>query len=196
MLRKLKQLEKPATFILFLALILLNMVALHFIDVLQGDGRVINYAGIVRGAAQKLVKKEIVGEKDNALLGKLTEIIRELRTGQGDNGLVVFEDTAYQAALTDLQRQWDELTDEIEKRRESGETGRLFVLSERFFDAANSVVFLAEKVSDAKLQKVVTFRFILLGVSLILLVMFVCQLIDTIRLQMQNRQLEEKALVD
>ena len=45
-----------------------------------GDARIVNYSGIVRGATQKLVKEEMSGQQDDALLLRLDQIIDNLRT--------------------------------------------------------------------------------------------------------------------
>ena len=37
-----------------------------------GGARIINYSGIVRGATQKLVKEELHGYEDDALISRLT----------------------------------------------------------------------------------------------------------------------------
>ena len=54
------------------ALIIIMMILVTFmifqINNLQGTARVINYAGIVRGATQREVKLEIVGQKNDDLL--------------------------------------------------------------------------------------------------------------------------------
>ena len=52
-----------------------------------GGARIINYSGIVRGATQKLVKEELHGYEDDALISRLDGIIYDLQTGNGDYGL-------------------------------------------------------------------------------------------------------------
>ena len=46
---------------------------------LQGTARVINYAGLVRGAAQRMVKLEITGSRSNELIKYLDDILSGLR---------------------------------------------------------------------------------------------------------------------
>ncbi len=48
-----------------------------------GDARIVNYSGIVRGATQKLVKEELNGQRDDALILRLDGIIDNLQTGRG-----------------------------------------------------------------------------------------------------------------
>ena len=42
---------------------------------LQGDARTINYAGIVRGGTQRLIKKELEGHPDDALLERMDRCV-------------------------------------------------------------------------------------------------------------------------
>ena len=66
------------------------------ISYLQGTARVINYAGIVRGATQREVKPEIAGHQNDALSERLDSILTELKSGEGSNQLVSLQDKEYQ----------------------------------------------------------------------------------------------------
>ena len=52
--------------VLFLSLVGLGGLSLVSIHNLQGNARVINYTGVVRGATQRLVKEELKGRTDDA----------------------------------------------------------------------------------------------------------------------------------
>lgn len=54
--------------ILGVALIVSSIFSLLTIQNLEGNARVINYSGIVRGATQRLVKQELNNEQNNALI--------------------------------------------------------------------------------------------------------------------------------
>ena len=54
--------------ILISLLIVLVIMMMIQIDHLQGTARVINYAGLVRGATQRLVKLEITGSRNDELV--------------------------------------------------------------------------------------------------------------------------------
>lgn len=58
------------------------------INKIQGSAKVINYAGIVRGGTQRLVKLEIAKKPNEALMEELDSIIRELKSGGGTRKLV------------------------------------------------------------------------------------------------------------
>ena len=68
-------------------LILLLIVLIIFIMVnisrLQGTARVINYAGLVRGATQREVKLEITGNPDDELIKYLDDVLNDLKYQNG-----------------------------------------------------------------------------------------------------------------
>ena len=51
--------KKIFPIILTAALLVSSLVSLFFIHNLQGNAKVINYAGVVRGATQRLIKQEL-----------------------------------------------------------------------------------------------------------------------------------------
>ena len=65
------------------ALLICALVSIHSIHGLQGNARVINYAGVVRGATQRLVKQELKGQPNDVLIARLDGILTELATGEG-----------------------------------------------------------------------------------------------------------------
>ena len=115
---------------------------------MQGNARVINYTGIVRGATQRLVKQEMNGYSNDELIGYLDGIILELSTGEGENGLIVLPDAEYQRLIQDMGQAWEEIKNEIVQVRQSEYKQRLFELSETYFDMANMAVSAAERYSE------------------------------------------------
>ena len=63
-----------------LVLILVILVALMMVEIgnLKGTARVINYAGLVRGATQRAVKLEITGTRNDELIAYLDDILSDL----------------------------------------------------------------------------------------------------------------------
>ena len=84
---------------LMLILIVVVFLMMLQISYLQGTARVINYAGIVRGATQREVKLEIAGHQNDALSERLDSILTELKSGEGSNQLVSLQDKEYQHNL-------------------------------------------------------------------------------------------------
>jgi hypothetical protein len=53
------------------------------VNKIQGNARVINYAGIIRGATQREIKLEISGNKNDSLISYLDSIFDGLMDGGG-----------------------------------------------------------------------------------------------------------------
>ncbi len=114
---------------------------------MQGNARVVNYAGIVRGATQRLVKQEMNGRENDELIAYLDEIISELSTGRGEYGLSALPDEKYKHLLAQMRLGWEEIKGEILSVRQGGEHN-LYELSEDYFELANSTVSAAEAYSE------------------------------------------------
>ena len=99
--------------ILGVALIVSSVFSLLTIQNLEGNARVINYSGIVRGATQRLVKQELNNEQNDALIGKLDAVLEELQNGGEKNNLVKLADPEYQGLVSGLQSKWGELKNAI-----------------------------------------------------------------------------------
>ena len=88
--------SKNIIWIIQSCLILILIVLIIFIMVnisrLQGTARVINYAGLVRGATQREVKLEITGTPDDELIKYLDDILNDLKYQDGQYNLVNLHD--------------------------------------------------------------------------------------------------------
>ena len=73
--------------ILIIVMMVLVSSMIYQINCLQGTARVINYAGIVRGATQRAVKLEIVGQGNDELILYLDEIVNGLKMSQANTNL-------------------------------------------------------------------------------------------------------------
>ena len=133
-----------------------------------GDARIINYSGIVRGATQKLVKEELNGDRDDALITRLDGIIFDLQTGEGDYDLTRDNNEDYQQMLADLNLIWADIKKEIALVRSGEANGlRLFDLSQQHFELADRMVLKAEENSDNKMKQSIVFYFISLALSIL-----------------------------
>lgn len=131
---------------------LISIVALMSMLHMQGNARVINYAGIVRGATQRLVKQEMSGFPNDALIQQLDGIVSELSTGKGENDLNALPDEAFQALIGQMQQTWEALKDEIGQVRQGQPSQRLYALSESYFELANRAVSAAEQYSETRVS--------------------------------------------
>ena len=84
-----------------LVILMMGFVSIMIIriDALQGTARVINYAGIIRGATQREVKLEIAERPNDQLIEYLDEILNGLKFGGGKYNLVGLKDETYQQDL-------------------------------------------------------------------------------------------------
>ena len=80
---------------------------------LQGNAKVINYAGIVRGATQRLVKEELNGIPNDLLIEKLDGILEELQSGKGVYGLIRMNSSDFQDLILRMETDWNLLKEEI-----------------------------------------------------------------------------------
>lgn len=140
--------KKMRTIFLLVALVLSGLLSLYSMRSLQGNARVINYTGVVRGATQRLVKEELEGRRDDALIDKLDGIIEELRTGKGENHLVRLNDAKYQEMMALMQERWEEIKLEILKVRQGEDSSTLYRLSEEYFELADQSVGVAEQYAE------------------------------------------------
>ena len=98
---------------LILVLVVLIVFMMVQINRLQGTARVINYAGLVRGATQREVKLEITGNQNEELVQYLDDILSGLKYQDGHYDLVKLHDKEYQDKLQVQSDYWEKLKVEI-----------------------------------------------------------------------------------
>ena len=175
-----------AMFIVICLFISVSYTSISSIQLLQGNARVVNYVGIVRGATQKLMKEEIMGWNmmrtdasfaetsdwypNDALVARLDSITEELFSGEGPNGLVVLQDETYLSNVRMVQEHWAQLKVLISEVRAGADPGELFESSQNYFDLVNKTTFSAEAYSEAQVSRVNKFL-IFANVAFILLIL-------------------------
>lgn len=115
---------------LFTVLLTAILISLFFgvlvlVGKIQGTARVVNYAGLVRGKTQRIVKLEISGTPEDDLLGDVASYIEGLRFGSSELDLVRLDDADFQAKMTALSSEFDDLRNELILVRQRGMNGRL-----------------------------------------------------------------------
>lgn len=113
------------TVLLTAILISLFFAVLVLVGKIQGTARVVNYAGLVRGKTQRIVKLEISGTPEDALLGDMASYIEGLRFGSSELNLVRLDDADFQAKMAALSSEFDDLRNELILVRQRGMNGRL-----------------------------------------------------------------------
>lgn len=164
---------------------------------IQGNARVINYAGIVRGATQRLVKLEMAELPDDNLITQLDQILDELQNGGSEHNLTVLRDSNYQAKLSALAEEWILLKEDIYTTRKYGaDQSSILERSEKYFFMADETVAAAESYSDGLAVKLSKIKFILVSDILIILIILFVQIFIAMRLLKINQELTNKAYVD
>lgn len=156
--------------IIAILFVLTSIISLTSMHQMQGNARVINYVGIVRGATQKLVKEELMGYHDDALIGRLEGIITNLTTGVGEHDLTVLHDEKYLNNMRKVRIQWDDLKLEIENVRNGGDAFVLFDKSQSYFNLVDQTVFAAESFSEKQVKRNLN---MLIGFNLLFLVLII-----------------------
>lgn len=124
-LMKFQHIIQLFTVLLTAILISLFFATLVLVGKIQGTARVVNYAGLVRGKTQRIVKLEISGTPEDALLGDVASYIEGLRFGSSELDLVRLDDADFQVKMTALSSEFDDLRNELILVRQRGMNGRL-----------------------------------------------------------------------
>ena len=174
--------KKAGQAVRLLMMVLTAVLIFFFINVMllvsdiQGTARVVNYAGLVRGTTQRIVKLEDAGQPQDDLLKAVDSYINGLRYGSDDLNLVRLDDDEYQAKMTELANYFDELCAEISRVREVGyESTDIIAMSEEFFGICDDATRLAEDYSQET---------------------FAVELVRAVRTAALNRELQSKVYLD
>jgi len=143
--------------IMIVSLVIITVVSTfalwYFIDALRDDGRVVNYAGIVRGATQRLIKLEISGKPSDEIIANLDKIITGLSEGSKELSLPKVSDEKFVSKLNDVKQKWLSLKELIRGvRQDKNLTGKLIEESESYFKLTNELVSAAEEYSKSKVK--------------------------------------------
>ena len=178
--------------LIFLFLDIMSLVA----DI-QGTARVVNYAGLVRGTTQRIVKMEDAGLAQDKMIESVDSYIDGLRYGSDDLDLVRLDDEAYQAKMTELADRFAGLRTEIELVRETGyQDTDIIAKSEDFFELCNQTTGLAEEYSQEKATALDRLENIVIADIVGLLALFAIELVRALRTAALNRQLQRKVYLD
>lgn len=182
-----------------LIIILIVLVANMMVEIknLQGTARVINYAGLVRGATQRAVKLEVIGNSDDKLIEYLDDVLADLKYEDGEYNLVSLRDTDYQKKLDIQIDYWGKLKNEINNVRENGvDNSDIVDMSEMYFSLADQTVSAAERYSEDIADNIHFIETITVIDMAGLLLLIIIQMIQAIIIVRKNKVLEQKAYLD
>ena len=166
--------KKLFPIILTISLLFSSVFSLLALNNMHGNAKVINYAGIVRGATQRLVKQELNHLQNDALITRLDSIIAELQTGEGEYGLVKLKNDEFQELISRMEEEWGRIKRQIYDVRDGANSESLFYSSEAYFVLADKAVLAAEHYSEESMMFaesgliVMNFAFVIMTVFLYL----------------------------
>ncbi|MDW8136106.1 MAG: methyl-accepting chemotaxis protein [Thermodesulfobacterium sp.] len=167
---KIANLIKLIIGILIVFSLLSAFLTLFYIDQLIYDGRLVNYAGMVRGGTQRLIKLETVGKPSNNLIETLDKILVGLSEGSKELNLPKVKDEKFLSKLKEVKTKWNNLKELIRLvRQDKNYLPKLIEESESYFNLTNELVSLAEEASR---KKVTWGKFLALGLLIVNILLF------------------------
>ena len=183
--------------ILTLVLIVLFVLMMALVSRIQGTGRVVNYAGLVRGKTQRIIKLEDAGKPQDQMLQDVQDYIDGLRGGSDKLQLVRLEDKKFQSKMKELDDYFQQLKKEILIVREKGyEHTQIVEKSEEFFKICDEATGFAEVYSDKRTSTLdVLEKIVILDICGLVLLLGL-EVLKMLRYAAQNRLLQKKIYLD
>lgn len=155
------------------------------IDQMTTDGRVVNFAGIVRGATQRATKLELVEQPHLQVVNQLDEIIQGLIFGNEKLGLPAVQDPEFEQEMKRVKMAWSSLAEKLKQRQlTQAEKEVLLRESEEYWDLTNRAVFAAEEFAARQVYRLKVKQVFLFIVNLMLLGFIGWKLTGNISLQL------------
>ncbi len=182
--------------IVLVGLIITNFMFAGLITEIDGDARLINYLGLVRGTSQRLVKQELYGVRSTEMVQYIDEILLEISTGMGDKDIAYVDDTKFRKQLKILVDKWLDLKMSLNNYRVERHKGKLYISSEYFFGAANDTVFLAEQLSEDNIHAMKRLKVLLLTFVLLTIAALIMYFIKNFKLSGEIQKLDALSRLD
>lgn len=178
-------------------LIVLILIIILMVSRIQGTARVVNYAGLVRGKTQRIVKLEDARMPQDDMIADVKGYIKGLRFGSEELDLVSLDDKAFQAKMEELDAYFDTLKQEIDLVRQVGyENTNIIEKSEIFFNLCDVATGLAESYSQRIATRLKQFETLTVIDIVILVFMILYELLKALRYAKANRELKTKIYLD
>lgn len=145
------------------------------LSAMSDDGRVVNYAGIIRGATQRLVKLELGDKPSDELMTRIDKIIVGIVQGSAELGLPKAQNADFVVKMKDVSDAWSSLRQNILKARSDRSLNTaLLKESEDYFELTNKAVAAAESSAKGKVttQKAAQLAIFVLNVFLLGYILF------------------------
>lgn len=195
--KKTSFISKTAMTVLTIILIILFFCIMSMVEKIQGTARVVNYAGLVRGKTQRIIKLEDAGEPQDTMIADINAYIDGLQNGSSELDLVRLDDRDFQDKMTELASYFEELKAEILLVREKGyENTAIIEKSETFFKICDEATGLAEAYSQRMASSLKKLEQVVVGDIIGLVFVIGMKLIKAVRYAAMNRILQKKVYLD
>lgn len=183
--------------VLSIILAVLIVVMMGIVSGIQGTARVINYAGLVRGKTQRIIKLEISGHREDEMIQDIDSLIDGLRYGNEELELVRLNDVNFQNKMQELEEHFSVLHQEIYRVRTDGyENTDIISMSENFFEICDEATGLAEAYSEKKATSLSVLEKYIIADIVALMILIGYEFIKAVRYAAMNRTLQRKVYLD
>ena len=183
--------------VLTVILIALFLTIMVLVSKIQGTARVVNYAGLVRGKTQRIIKLEDAKEPQDEMIESVASFIEGLRYGSDELNLVRLDDRAFQNKMKELDEHFQKLQKEIRQVRKEGyENTEIIEKSETFFVICDEATGLAEKYAQKKATALERLEKIVIADIIGLVCLLAYELIKAVKYAAQNKALKKKVYLD
>lgn len=183
--------------ILTVILVVLIIAMMMIVSSIQGTARIVNYAGLVRGKTQRIVKFEIFGKQEDDMIQEIESFIDGLRNGNKELNLVRLEDSDFQTKMEELNEYFLILKQEIMQVRAYGaDKTQILSKSEHFFEICDEATGLAEVYSQRKASSLSVLEKYITADIVVLMLLIGYEFIKAVRYAAMNRVLQKKVYID
>ena len=182
---------------LAVVLAILIVWMMNLVSGIQGTARIINYAGLVRGKTQRIVKLEISGQPQDGMIADIDAFIDGLRFGSDELSLVRLNDDAFQRKMQELDDYFQALKQEISRVHAVGSNNTdIIPISETFFSICDDATGLAEAYAQRKATSLSALEKYITADIVVLMLLIGYQLFQALRTAAMNRALQHKVYLD
>lgn len=195
--KKAEYITRAGMTVLTAILIALFLWIMALVGKIQGTARVINYAGLVRGETQRMIKLENAGYPQDRMSETIHSYIKGLREGSDELNFVRLEDADFQDKMKELDDYFQILKEEVSLVREKGyQQTDIIEKSEKFFRICDRAVGRAEVYSQRLATALDHLERVVIMDIAGLLILIGMELIKAVRYAAQNRILQSKVYLD
>ena len=189
----------PRILMMLLTTVLIGLIVAIMLVVgqIQGTARVVNYAGLVRGETQRIIKLENAGLPQDGMIDDVTSFIAGLRFGSDDLQLVRLNDTNFQNKMAELSDEFEALKEEIQLVRTLGyRQTSIIEKSEDFFGTSDEATGLAAAYSQRRATSLSYLENAAVADIVALVAVIAFELFRALQFAAQNRVLQSKVYKD